>query len=143
MKRILLTVASLIAFGAMTYAQCDKKFSLSSSKTEYLNEKMELQRSVDEAVVITIDKTTITIDIDNADEKRMTGTVTPVSCQWKTPFGDGKMVLKADIKDQRGDTKSTTITIEGKDGKVTFLLELNDEKDKKIRLAADKFAEQK
>ncbi len=143
MKRILLTVASLIAFGAMTYAQCDKKFSLSSSKTEYLNEKMELQRSVDEAVVITIDKTTITIEIDNADEKRMTGTVTPVSCQWKTPFADGKTVLKADIKDQRGDTKSTTITIEGKDGKVTFLLELNDEKDKKIRLAADKFAEQK
>ncbi len=143
MKRIMLTVAGLIAFGAMTYAQCDKKFTLNSSKTEYLNEKMEVQRSVDEAVVVTIDKTTITVEIDGSDEKRMTGTISPVSCQWKTPYKDGKMVLKAEIADQRGDTKSTTITIEGKDGKLTFLLELNDEKDKKIRLTPDKFLEQK
>jgi hypothetical protein len=143
MKKTLLSLLGIVSIATIGYSQCDRKLKITSSKTEYLNEKLEVQRSVDEPVIVTISKTTITIEINGEDEKKMTGTITPVSCQWKTPFKDGKTIMKAEIADQRGDTKSTSITIEGKDGKVTFLLELNESQDKKIRLTMDTFEEQK
>ena len=42
-----------------------------------------------------------------------------------------------------GETKRATITIEGRDGRIVLLAELNDTPDDRIQLIADKFEEKK
>ena len=50
-------------------------------------------------------------------------------------------MIKAILSDPTGDAKDVTITIEGKDGKVTLLAEVDEMPDHKIKLTLDKFEE--
>ena len=71
----------------------------------------------------------------------MTGTIGSKACDWQIPFKSGKTVISAQLEDQSGDQKDATLTIEGKDGKVTLLAELKNMPDRKILIAIDKFEE--
>ena len=133
---------SLLVISTGSFAQCDKKVKLTSSKTEYLDSAGTVQRTVDETTVIEISKPDITI-APGSEENKMTGTIKSDTCNWKIPFKEGKTVLKATITDRSGDTKDVTLTIQGKDGKLNFLAEVDNEQDKKIRLTIDKFEEKK
>lgn len=73
----------------------------------------------------------------------MHGTIKSVSCEWKTPFKNGKTVLKAALEGQQGETMNLTITIEGKEGKIDFLAEMDENADEKISIVVDKFEEKK
>lgn len=142
MKKNIALFLLLMAASTFTYAQCDKKLLLTSSKTEYLDAAYTVQRTVDEESVIEISKPVITIIPGNAENK-MTGTIKSDSCNWKLPYKEGKSVLKTTLSDPSGEAKDVTITIEGKEGKLTFLVEIDDMPDKKIRVTLNKFEEKK
>ena len=130
----------LLVAGIISYAQCDKNFVVTSSKTEYLNGNNVLERTVDENTTIEVSKSVITIK-PGSEENKMTGPIKSTTCEWKQAFKEGKTVIKATITDPGGDTKDVTITIEGKDGKLTLMAQLDDDANKKIRVAIDKFEE--
>jgi predicted amino acid dehydrogenase len=46
------------------------------------------------------------------------------TCDWKTLFKEGKSVIKATFTRDGEDPKNATITIEGKNGKISFLVEI-------------------
>lgn len=138
MKKQVLTVLLVAIAGISSYAQCGKKSVLTSSVTEYLDASGEIKRSVEETTTIEFDSTTIFI---SPGDHTMDGTVNSMACDWKTPYKEGKTVMKATITVGDGQTIDVTITIEGKDGKLIFMFEETPEK--RIRLTLDKFEEKK
>ena len=140
MKKQVLILMLVVVAGTSTYAQCDKKNLLTGSSTEYLNASSELQRTVDESTIIEYDAKSITI---TPGDHSMSGTISSIVCDWKTPYKEGKSVIKASVEGPNGQFMTTTITIEGKDGKVTLLFEAEEVPDMKIRLSLDKFEEKK
>ena len=142
MKKILLPFLLTIVTAA-GYAQCEKKVLLTSNVTEHLDASDSLQRSNDEKSTIHIGSTEIKIIPGNDEEHQITGEIKSHTCNWTIPFKEGKSVIKAEMTDPRGETKNATITITGKDGKVTLLFELADMPERKIRVRIDKFEEVK
>jgi hypothetical protein len=141
MKKIFVVVLLLSGGSLLSYGQCDKKVVLTASRTEYLGADSSLQRAEDEQTVIEFDKTNIMIA---PGDHKMAGTITSYSCNWPTPFKDGKTVIRVTLSENEGgETKKLTITIEGKAGKIKLLAEMEDDATKKIRLNADSFEEKK
>ena len=140
MKSTLLALFLLVAGSTMSFAQCDKKVNLTASKTEHLDSSGAVLGSEDEQTVIDISKSDITVVADNGNQT-MKGVIKTVSCNWTTPYKEGKMVITTTLSNDNGDHKDFTITIEGKDGKLTLLAVNKDEPDKMIRLILDKFEE--
>ena len=134
MKRLLLILFTLGITTLSTNAQCNSTLQLQSSKTQFLNASNELKGSKDERVVVDITKTSITITPNGNDGEALAGPIKEITCDWKVPFKEGKMVIKSDLSDPSGDVKQATITIEGKDGKVTLLAEAKERPDEKIKL---------
>src|SRR6476620_9026712 len=145
MKKVLFLLMLLTILGIVfSYAQCGKKQLITSGKTEYLDANGNVQRSVDENVTIEYDKSQITINIDAPEgTNNMSGPIKSDSCTWTIPYKEGKSVIKALVSDARGDQKNLTITIEGKDGKLSFLASVEEVPDTRIRLTIDKFEEKK
>jgi len=142
MKKMVI-VGVLLSTGALvSYGQCDKKVVITASKTQYLGADSAVQRTEDEQTTVEFDKTNITIIPGSADHK-MTGTVKSYVCNWPTAFKDGKTSVKVAVTNDNGQTMNLTITIGGKDGKINFLAEVDEEPEKKIRLVVDKFEEKK
>ena len=142
MKKIVLSALLTVSVAVIAAAQCDKNIILTSSKTQYLDSGFTLMRTVDEKVVIEISKTEITI-IPGSEDDKMGGTIQSATCNWQQPYKEGKSILRVPIKDRSGDVKNATITIEGKDGRLTLLLEAVEMPDKKIRIDLDRFEEKK
>jgi len=138
MKKLLF-LGLVLASGAIVRAQCKQKIILTSSKTEYLDSSKKVQRVVDEKTIVEISPTDVVIMPGN---EKMSGPITSKTCAWTKPFKEGKSVIKADLK-SINDEKKVTITIEGKNGKVTLLAEVDDRPDKKIFLISETFAEKK
>ncbi|MEO6979172.1 MAG: hypothetical protein ABI113_12360 [Mucilaginibacter sp.] len=138
MKKIILTLSLLIGLTAVTFAQCDKTVQLSSSKTNHLDEKGTITRSDDETAVIDISKSTVDISVNG--EHKITAPIKSNTCNWTVPFKEGKTVIKA-TADHDGQDENITITIEGKDGKVTLLFEMESQPGDKIKVGIDKFTE--
>lgn len=138
MKKIILTLSLLIGLTAITFAQCDKTVELSSSKTNHLDEKGAIMRSNDETAVIDISKSAVDISING--EHKVTAPIKSNTCNWTVPFKEGKTVIKA-TADHDGQDENITITIEGKDGKVTLLFEMESQPGDKIKVDINKFTE--
>jgi hypothetical protein len=132
-------VLLLIAGSQITYAQCDKTVNLKATKTSYLNDKGEVDRTQDQKASITISKTEVIIVVD--DDHKMTGQVSSAKCEWKTPFKDGKSVIKATMSDADNNEQHATLTITGVEGKVTLTYEAEERPGIKIQVVADSFAE--
>ena len=141
MKKTLLSAFFIAGLGIITNAQCDKKTALSSSKTEFLDSNYNVKDTKDENTTVEFSKNDITIIPGGQEDQKLTGTIKSFTCDWKVPFKEGKTVIKTTLVDPRGDEKKATITIEGKDGKITFLGEIDEMPDMKLRLTADKFEE--
>jgi hypothetical protein len=139
MKTITLIFFLLVAGCAMSFAQCEKNLVLTSSKTEHMNADGIVQRTDDETAKIELSKTEVNVSVN--DEHKITGTIKSQTCDWKVPFKEGKTVIKATVTHDQGEERNVTITIEGKDGKVTLLFEMDGMPDDRIRVGIDKFAE--
>jgi hypothetical protein len=142
MRSILIAVFLLAAGSTACLAQCDKKVSLSSSKTQHLDANGALKAANDEKTVVEFNKSDITVSIsgDEGDHK-MTGKIKSDTCDWKVPFKDGKTTLSVTLDNGNGESRAFTVTITGKDGKVTLMAVNKDEPDDQIKLDIDKFEE--
>ena len=141
MKKALFILMMLLLLGIVfSYAQCGKKQVITASKTEYLDASGNVQRTVDESTTIEYNDSVIVITT-GAEGQEMRGIVKSIACEWKTPYKEGKTVIKGPIADPRGDVKNLTITIEGKDGKLLLLAEAEERPERKIRIVIDKFEE--
>jgi hypothetical protein len=139
MKTIALAFSLLLAGTAVSFAQCEKSLVLNSSKTEHLNAAGEVQRTDDETAMIELSKTDLNVSVNG--EHKITGKIKSETCDWKVPFKEGKTIIKATVSNEEGEDKNVTLTIEGKDGKVTLLFEVEGMPDDRIRVGIDKFAE--
>ena len=139
MKHFLLAALFLTA-GYFGFGQCGTKVVLTSSQTQHLGADSSVQRTEDEHTVIEFDQSTITI---SPGDNHMTGKVDSITCNWTTPYKVGKTRLKVAITNDQGETQRATITIEGKDGRIVLLAEVENMPDERIRVIADKFEEKK
>jgi hypothetical protein len=139
MKKIFFAGMFLVVATITGFAQCGKKIVITSSQTEYLDATGTLQKTEEEKSIVEISKPGITITPGD-EQRKMTGTIKSDTCNWKVPFKEGKTVIKA-LFMRENETMNATITIEGKDGKVSLLFEIEERPDRKIRIVADKFEE--
>jgi hypothetical protein len=139
MKKLFLSLVVLIAAYSASQAQCDKNIRITASQTEYLDSTGNIQRVEPEKSTVEITGKEIVV-IPGSEENMMKGKVRYIECNWKVPFKEGKMVIKTDLE-RNGESRATTITIEGKNGKVTFLAKADDIPNRLIRLSIDKFEE--
>ena len=139
MKTIILSLFLAVTGSVACFAQCGKNVVLTTSKTEHLDASGAVTRTDDEKAVIEIGKSNLTITIN--DDHKLTGTIKSNTCNWTVPFKNGKTVIKALISSEGGEDRNVTITIEGKDGKVTLLYESETEPDDRVRVGIDKFEE--
>jgi hypothetical protein len=138
-----LILSAFLSFTAtLSFSQCDKDVILTSSKTEYLDGSGAVQRTVDEQSTIEITKSQVIISPGNTDRK-MTGTVQSATCNWSTSYQEGKTVIKAVFDDPSGGQRHATLTTEGKSGTITFLMEIAEMPDQKIRVNLTSFKENK
>jgi hypothetical protein len=137
MKKHAILFLLLVASGATAYAQCGKKLILNSVKTEYLDSTNTLQRSMDENTSIEIEDSVITI---KPNDNTITGEIKSQTCNWSVPYKEGKTVLTTLLK-TNNDEINAILTIEGKDGVVTMLVEMTKDPNKKIRVTLTKFEE--
>jgi hypothetical protein len=131
----------MVLTSCVCFAQCGKDVILTSSKTDYLDATGTLLKSADEAVTISIDKSTIRVEINKDPEIK--ATLTTDSCVWKTPFKDGLSVIKGLIDDGQGNKDHLTVTITGTNGNIILLFEIQEIPDDRIRVVADKFEEKR
>jgi hypothetical protein len=137
LKKAVIIIFLLVAGTTAGFAQCDQTVTLTASKTT----KDDGQGNVDEREeksIITITKTEVTI-IPGGDDHKMSGAISSKTCDWKTPFKDGKTVIKAKLSDDNGHERTATITITGVAGKITLTFEAEEKPGMKIWVVADKF----
>jgi hypothetical protein len=139
MKTLTLIIALLIAGCTASFAQCGKKVVLTTANTEHLNASGAVERTVDEKAIVEINKSDLAINVN--DEHKLTGKIKSDTCNWKVPYKEGKSVIKATVTDEQGTDREVTITIEGKDGKITLLFETDGMPDDTIRVTVVKFDE--
>jgi hypothetical protein len=139
MKHILLAIALVLFTGVASFAQCDKKVKWKATKAELIDENGQVADTKEGNINITADSKTITLEIEESPNDKLEGTVNESSCEWKEAFKNGKMVLKASLNERDGDVSPGTITIEGKDGKLTITLEIEKMNGRKVRIAIDKY----
>jgi len=140
MKTIILFLSLLVAGSTICFAQCDKKTVITTSKTDHLNANGALVRTVDEKAVVHINKSALTIIVN--DEHTMKGTITSNVCDWKTPYKEGKTIIKAKLNDEQGEDRNITLTITGQDGKVMISFEMEGMPDDRLRVTVAKFEEE-
>jgi hypothetical protein len=142
MKSLIMTLFLLAAGSIMCFAQCDKKVSLTSTKTQHFDTGGALKHAEDEKTVVEFNKSEITVTITKDDgDQKLTGTVKSNVCDWKVPFKDGKTTLNISLTNGGGESRDYKVTIEGKDGKIILWAESEEEPDDKIKLDIDKFEE--
>ncbi len=142
MKKVLFILMLLMILGIVfSYAQCGKKQRITSSRTEYLDASGSVQRTVDESATIEYNDSSIVIV--RSEGQQMNGTISKIECEWKVPYKNGKTLIQSSMADERGEVRHLNITIEGKDGAISFLAESPESPDRKIRLVIDKFEEKK
>jgi hypothetical protein len=143
MKKIVaaFTVLFLLSFQGKSQCVDNKAVKVTSSKTEYLNESNEVENSREEKTEVVFKNKDIAVTIKGDGEHTLKGTIKSLTCDWNTPYKSGKSVYKTTLVDESGDVKNATITIEGKDDKITFIVEMEEMPGKKIRLVPDTFEE--
>jgi len=137
MKKIFVTAIACIAIGLAANAQCEGTTKWTCSKQTFLDDSGNIVREKDEAATVTASDKKVMIKPEGNDDF-MEGDVTDYKCNWSEPGKNGKTVFKSEVTDNTGKLRHATITIEGKDGKITILLEAEEESNK-ILLAVEKY----
>ncbi len=139
MKQKILLLAVIAGLSIAARAQCDKNVLLSFSKMEMFDSSGNLLREKPDKSLLKITKQEVVITPDAIEERAIKGEPRIISCEWKDPFKNGKTVLKSQLVEPSGEVKDATITIEGKDGKITVFVELEQMPNLRIRLTTESF----
>ena len=137
MKKIIFPALLVLVCNSISFAQCDKNFVINSSKTEFLAADSSIENAIDENTEIDITRPQITITPNGT---KMSGTIISETCNWQTPFVVGTTIMIATFKNEQGDLKKATITIQGKDSTLKVWLHM-EEDPTIIRVAIDKFVQ--
>ncbi|MEO7522994.1 MAG: hypothetical protein ABIT58_02810 [Ferruginibacter sp.] len=138
MKKIIFSLLFISATGITTYAQCNQTVTFNTSQTEYQDGK----GSVAENTAVVFDNQDIKILTNGNVDDQLTGTVLSSSCDWKKSYREGKTILKTSLSNKKMGPKNATLTMEGKDGNVSLLVEMDNMPAKKFQLTAEAFKEQ-
>lgn len=128
-------------FTKQSQAQCEKKILWTSGKQAFTNGKDEVQKETQDKITVEVSKTAIIFNHNDDPNDVMTGRITEADCNWTDAFKNGKTIIKAELTEGHNDRHDAVVTIEGKDGKVTITLELNDKPDMKIKAFVDQYEE--
>lgn len=138
MKKIFLTITLLAALSVACFAQCDKTVVLNSSKTDHINSSGAVIRTETEDVIIEISKAEVNVTV-NGDPK-IKAIIKSNTCNWKVPFKEGSTVIHG-VAQRDGKDMPVTLTLEGKNGKVTLIFQMDEMPDDRVKVGIDKFAE--
>lgn len=139
MQNIILALAITLFTSVASFGQCDKKVKWQAAKAELIDENGNVVDTKEGSIVITTDAKTVRFEILESENETAEGTVSETTCEWKDAFKNGKSTYKANMTSNRGDTQSASFVIEGKDGKLTMVLELEKLQGRKVRISIDKY----
>ncbi len=141
MKQKLISLFIGIAINTCCYCQCDTKIVLSSTGAEILNKQNEVIIKDTERIT-KIKYDTKKIEIITENNTRL-GAIDSIYCNWKIPFKEGKTYIKGRLSFENGEVWVTTLTITGKDGKLTLLADMDHPDANRMLFVLDKFEENK
>jgi len=136
MKKIFLLAAFLIT-GYFAMSQCENHVTWTASKGEMIDENGNVMDTKVGKIVIETSRTSFSLIFDDNEMEALRGNVKEVTCEWKTPYKTGKTTFKSSISGGN-ETRDGEVTIEGKDDKITILL---DTKQRKFRFVVDSHKE--
>lgn len=131
MKSFLLLMLAAALAGQPCAAQCDKEFILTASLVEYLDSSYQVTRTMDDNSSIRISRDSVTISPEH--DPTLTGAVTQFTCNWQTPWIDGRSVIKAVFND-RGVETPLTLILEAKNGHLSLTILFDKKPDRIIRI---------
>jgi hypothetical protein len=138
-KQISLLLLAVVT-SIFSYGQCDKKIMLYGSSFEMLSASDEVKLKDERSISIVYDSKLI---LFTPGDITMEGTVNSITCEWKTPFKEGKTVIMSTITRANGTSVNGTLTIEGKNGRNILIAEFEGSDYPKLRLILEKFEESK
>jgi hypothetical protein len=143
MHNIVLALVILLMTTITGSGQCNRKVNWHAVKAELVDENGQVVDTKEGSILLSTDKSTITLSMKDAPNQSIEGTLKETSCDWKDAFKSGKSVYKAELhkSNNQQDTSNGTFTIEAKDGKITILMEVEKMQGKKIRIPVDKYEE--
>jgi len=141
MKQKILFLFITIAIGTCCYSQCDKKNILSATGAEILNGQNEVKIK-DTLRVTTIKYDSKVIEIIS-EYSTLYGTLDSIYCDWKIPFKEGYTYIRGTLNYENGDQWVIKLIINGKEGKLTLLADLEHPEANKMRFVLNKFEESK
>lgn len=142
MQIITLALAILTLTTISGNGQCHRKVNWQATRAELLDENGQVIDTKKGAIVMTTDKSTLSLIVKDEPNQSMEGGITDMSCNWPDAFKNGKSVYKADMHRVNNDSKSNvTFTIEAREGRINILMEFDKLEGKKIRIPVDKYEE--
>lgn len=138
-KYIFLFIA--IAISTISYGQCDKKIILAATGVEVLNRENDVKMR-DTIRVTTVKYDSKDIEVETGYNTRY-GTIDSIYCDWKIPFKEGNTYIRATLRFENGEQWVTKLSLTGKDGKLTLLVDMEHPQASVMRFVLDKFEESK
>jgi hypothetical protein len=141
MKNFIITIICLCVTTSMVKAQCSQKIVWNASKAEFLDSNGAVERTMNEKVVVTSSKTEIELIHSDKEDDALRGQIKDFACNWAEPFKNGKTVIKADLAEGSNNNahKDSSVTIEGKDGKITIVVAMKETEGKKVKIYVDDY----
>lgn len=141
MKKFLSLVVVLLLAASAGFAQCDKAVVYHSDKQDRIDAQGEVVGNTADVIRLEFTKESISVGV-NEKTVEVTASIKEVDCQWKELYKEGKAVYKVTFqKPETGETSEGSLTIEGKEGKLTILVEMARMEGKKIKLFVNKYEE--
>jgi hypothetical protein len=141
MKNFLIIILCLFAANTIANAQCSKKIVWTGSKAEFLDANGAVENTLNEKVEVVSSKTDIKLSHSDKDGDALTGKIKDFSCNWSDAFKNGKTIIKSELAEGTNPANSGVVTIEGKDGKITILVTMDDKDGRTIKLYIDSYKE--
>ena len=143
MKKMMFSVVVLLLTITTAIAQttpCDKKVVYHSEKQELVDTDGQVADSKTDVIDIEVSKEAISVSV-NGEGTKLTGTVKEVTCEWKTPYQEGKVTYKVTFAKDSGEASEGSLTIEAKEGKITALFTIEAMNGKKLRALVSNYTE--
>ena len=140
MKAILVSFI-LFATSLQAISQCNKKVTWYAAKGDMLDANGGVLDSKHDSIFLETDPQKITLRF-KSDQNQLEGTVKEKTCDWKEPFKNGKTVYHTTVT-LDGSLSNAIFTVEGRDGKITLLLEIEAREGRKFLIYIDRYEEAK
>jgi hypothetical protein len=140
MKAILVSFI-LFATSLQAISQCNKKVTWYAAKGDMLDANGGVLDSKHDSIFLETDPQKITLRF-KSDQNQLEGTVKEKTCDWKEPFKNGKTVYHTTVT-LDGSLSNAIFTVEGRDGKISLLLEIEAREGRKFLIYIDRYEEAK